>query len=95
MLYASYRKVKFVMIHTPRQIIQAALQGLPDAALDYGVLVYRGEGVQRDEAMKWHILAGRAGRPGAWLDGYASKLAPDQKKKAEAAVAAFVPRQKR
>ena len=42
---------------------KAAVQGLPEAAMDYGVLVFRGEGVQRDEAVgaKWMLIAARRG----------------------------------
>jgi TPR repeat protein len=42
---------------------RAALKGLPDAMLDYGVLVFRGEGVQKDEAIgaQWLVLAAQHG----------------------------------
>jgi TPR repeat protein len=36
---------------------------MPEAAMDYGVLVFRGEGVQRDETVgaKWMLIAARRG----------------------------------
>ena len=45
--------------------LRAALQGLADAALDYGVMVFRGEGVQKDEKIgaEWLLVAARRGNP--------------------------------
>ncbi len=42
---------------------KAAAQGLTDAALDYGVLVFRGEGVEKDEKIgaQWMLIAARRG----------------------------------
>ena len=44
---------------------RAALKGLPDAALDYGVLVFRGDGVQKDEKIgaQWLTVAAQRGNP--------------------------------
>jgi hypothetical protein len=45
--------------------LRAALQGLADAALDYGVMVFRGEGVQKDEKIggEWLLVSARRGNP--------------------------------
>ncbi len=97
--------------------------------LDYGVLVFRGEGVKQDEkigaqwlllsakrgnviaqnrlarvlafgrgaaadqveALKWHILATRAGRGDAELDTLFAKLPEADRKQAEARADAFKP----
>ena len=42
---------------------KAATQGMPDAALEYGVLVFRGEGVQKDQVLgaKWLLIAANHG----------------------------------
>ena len=44
---------------------RAAVKGMPEAALEYGVLVMRGEGVQRDEkiGVKWLLYAANRGHP--------------------------------
>ena len=43
----------------------AADKGNPDAMMDYGVLVFRGEGVQQDEKIgaQWLILSAKRGNP--------------------------------
>ena len=44
-------------------LVKAAEQGYADAALDYGVLVFRGEGVQKDEKIgaQWLLVAAKRG----------------------------------
>jgi uncharacterized protein len=44
---------------------RAAVKGMPEAALEYGVLVLRGEGVKRDEqvGIKWLLYAANRGHP--------------------------------
>jgi uncharacterized protein len=46
-------------------IKRAALQGHGDAVLDYGLMVFRGEGVQKDEGIgaQWLMVAARQGNP--------------------------------
>ena len=44
---------------------EAADKGNPDAMMDYGVLVFRGEGVQQNEKIgaQWLVLAAKRGNP--------------------------------
>ncbi len=43
--------------------LKAAMQGMADAALEYGVMVFRGDGVEKNEAIgaQWLLVAAQRG----------------------------------
>ena len=63
LLVAGFFMTGVTAIKAAEYFSKAALQGMPEAALEYGVLVFRGEGVEKDEALgaKWLLVAANHG----------------------------------
>ena len=74
-------------------LVIAARRGNAVAQNRVARLFATGRGVAEDkvEALKWHILAVKGGKPDEWLDAFAARQAAASRADAEKRAAAFTP----